>query len=202
MTNLSHLSPAVLRRMEKIAVAEEKKHQAKVDAVKEQILAKQSQLHKATYGSNQDSTTLMEVQGHRCLVSTNGTSRVSKITPLTQEVFDAMETNEKAVIQQGAPVLYQRLINRDLKNEPKSDKYYELLAGGQDMPFDLFDKMAEHKDTNDAGAWERYSSVEARQRGITKEMEALNYEYSVDNISNLNGEIRQLENQLTELQGE
>ncbi|MCR6787884.1 hypothetical protein [Bacillus thuringiensis] len=201
MTNLSNISPRVLRRLERMAQEEEAKFQKALEKEKAHLETLQGFKHHSTFGSHQNMETLIKIDGVPCVVTTDSYSRISSINELTQEVYDNMELSDKQAVTQFDKVLGTRLSHRDYDSKGKSDKYYKVFSEAQGQPLELVQELGRDIEKEyGSEAWSQFSSPEHREQGISKQAELIMSAYSKENRIKLANEISNLEDKISTME--
>lgn len=178
--NLQNISPRVMKRLEKLAEAEEKKFQADLSKEREKLERMKQDSHYIAYGDRPNLETIISIQGTPCVVTTGSQSQITDIKELTQEVYNEMSLTDKSVLKQYDNILATRLEHNDYKRESKSDRYYEVFANSVGQKIDLVEELGRdyEKEYGPANDWEYFSSVDNRMKGISKRAESLSEIYS------------------------
>ncbi|EJR18255.1 hypothetical protein [Bacillus cereus] len=192
----SFLNSSVGRRMMIMATKEQEAYTKKLNALKGELTELKSMYQWQMYGEDQETESLVMLDGHPVIVETDGASRVKNVKDLTPQVYAKLDALDRNNLKQAMPVLAGRLEANDMPQVSKSDRYYELKNTSVGQRIEMFRELAEWQETNDPQASENYSSPEQRTKGITKTAEHLMKQFSAEGLREMNANILSLENQI------
>ncbi|MES5944895.1 hypothetical protein [Bacillus cereus group sp. MG6] len=197
------LSSKTGQRLVKIAEKEQNDFNNAILGLQEKLATDKQDLHHLQFGLAQNKEKVIFLDGNPVLATTNVTSHVERIEPITAENFDKVSPQDWQNIRNQSAVTYQRLKAGTFKPN-ESDRYYTLLdlaENGED--FSVLEALANAPQSDNlnapnynADAWNYYDSVADRHQGIPKLARHFKNARSQENIMKASIEVQALENQI------
>ncbi|CAM3872334.1 hypothetical protein [Bacillus albus] len=183
----------------KVAEREAQKLDERLASESEKLTQMKAFQRFSQYGDYQNDKIIDTIDGVPVYMETDNLSRVTKAVELTPEVFNTLDAQEKQSIKQAQPVLYQRLVNNDMPQTSKSDKFYQLISQ-EGMRAELMLELGTDYDAvYGQDAWKHFSSGDHRTNGVSKRAEFLQQAFDVNNISQVAKDIYHQEKLLTDM---
>ncbi|MGX5675858.1 hypothetical protein [Bacillus toyonensis] len=191
------------QRLVKIAEKEQQDFNNAINGLQEKLASDKEDLHHLQFGIAQNKEKVIFLDGNPVLATTNVTSHVERIEPITAENFDKVSANDWQNIRNQSAVTYQRLKAGTFKPND-SDRYYKLLdLAEQGEDFMVLEALANAPQSDNPNApnyhedaWKYYDNVADRHQGIPKLARHFKNARSQENIMKASMEVQALETQI------
>ena len=199
MTNINDfLTTPVGKRLMKIAEAEQTAFNNEITSKREQLQNLKDNMRLAQFGTRQNMTSYLKVEGNLCKVETDMTSHIKSIEPLTQAEFKQMSGMEQQAIKQADAIIYNKLKYGSNVGVQESEKFFNMIAMADELKpaFQTFELIC----NTDIEDWTQFENPEDRNAivPISKEAKHMDAFRSEKNVIDLNAQILELEKNITD----
>ncbi|MFI8709808.1 hypothetical protein ACIGHG_22770 [Bacillus sp. NPDC077411] len=199
MTNLNDfLNTSVGRRLMKIAEAEQTAFNNEITLKREQLQNLKDNMRIAQFGTRQNTTSYLKVEGNLCKVETDMTSHIKSIEPLTQAEFKQMSAMEQQAIKQVDAIIYNKLKYGSNVGVQESEKFFNMIAMADEFKpaFETFELIC----NTDVEDWTQFENSEDRNAivPISKEAKYMDAFRNPKNVQDINNQILELERNISD----